>query len=40
MHIFNSSLLAAIFPDNFKITRLPPIFKAGDDKKLENYSPI
>ena len=36
MHIFNSSLAAAIFPDDFKITRLPPIFIAGDDKKLEN----
>ena len=40
MHIFNSSLVTVIFPNDLKIARVTTVFKAGNYKELENYGPI
>ena len=39
-HIFNQSLLTGKFPDNFKIAKVIPIFKSGDQHDPNNYRPI
>jgi arsenate reductase-like glutaredoxin family protein len=36
-HINNQSLLDSIFPDELKIAKVVPIFKAGDAKQVSNY---
>ena len=38
--LFNASIKAKIFPDDFKIARVTPIFKNGDTDNLGNYRPI
>ena len=40
VHIFNNSLKFGIFPDRLKIALIVPVFKKGDDSKVENYRPI
>ena len=40
MSIFNLSLAKGIFPDDLKIARVTPVFKAGNDNKVGNYRPI
>ena len=40
MHIFNSSLVTGIFPNDSKIARVTAVFKTGDYKELGNYGPI
>ena len=40
MHIFKLSLEKGIFPDDLKIARVTPIFKAGDESEMGNYRPI
>ena len=40
MHIFNLSHEKGIFPDDLKIARVTPIFKAGDESEMGNYRPI
>ena len=40
LHIFNLSSSSGIFPDNLKIGKVTPIYKAGDSSDLGNYRPI
>ena len=40
MYIFNLSLAKGIFPDDLKIARVTPAFKAGNENKVGNYRPI
>ena len=40
MYIFNLSLTKGIFPDELKIARVTPVFKAGNENKVGNYLPI
>ena len=39
-YICNESFLEGCFPDSMKISRIVPIFKAGDKNSLDNYRPI
>ena len=38
--IFNQCIQTNIFPDNFKVGRVTPIFKSSDKGDLNNYRPI
>ena len=38
--IINKSFIAGIFPDELKLARVVPIFKAGDSALINNYRPI
>ena len=40
MCIFNLSLEQAIFPDDLKIARVTPVFKAGNENEVGNYRSI
>ena len=40
MAIFNLSLQKGCFPEEFKIARVTPIFKADDVNELEDYRPV
>lgn len=40
VYTYNLSIQQSIFPENFKIAMIKPIFKAGDRKNLNNYRPI
>ena len=39
-HIFNLSIMHGIVPDQIKIARVVPIFKAGDKAIFSNYRPV
>ena len=39
-HLINSSIKEGIFPDELKIAKVVPIFKAADKHCIENYRPI
>ena len=39
-YICNKSFIEGCFPDSMKISRIVPIFKAGDKNELDNYRPI
>ena len=39
-HLINSSIKEVIFPDELKIAKVVPIFKAADKHCIENYRPI
>ena len=39
-HIFNQSFLLGVVPDQIKIAKIVPVFKAGNKNILNNYSPI
>ena len=39
-HLINCSLQSGIFPDELKLARVVPIFKAGDPAQVSNYRPI
>ena len=39
-YICNKSFLEGCFPDSMKISRIVPIFKAGDKNSFDNYRPI
>ena len=40
IYIYNCSISTAIFPDNWKMARMSPIFKAGTKEDCDNYRPI
>ena len=40
VYIFNNSLRFGIFPDKLKLALIVPVFKKGDETKLDNYRPI
>ena len=40
MNIFNVSLQRAIFPDDWKLAKVTPIFKEGSEADCGNYRPI
>ena len=39
-YIYNKSFPEGCFPDSMKISRIVPIFKAGDKNSLDDYRPI
>lgn len=39
-YICNASFKAGIFPEQMKIAKVLPLFKAGDKKELSNYRPV
>ena len=39
-YLFNLSFEKSIFPDDLKIAKVTPIFKAGNNTELSNYRPI
>ena len=39
-HIFNNSFVTSVVPDQFKISKVIPIFKGGDTRLADNYRPI
>ena len=39
-YIYNCSISTAIFPDDWKMARVPPIFRAGNKEDCDNYRPI
>ena len=40
MGIVNQSLLTGIFPSDWKLAKVSPIFKNGSKSNLNNYRPI
>ena len=38
--VFNASLASSVFPQDWKIARVSPIYKAGDKRDRDNYRPI
>ena len=40
IHVFNSSMLNGIVPENMKIAKVVPVFKKGDPQSFSNYRPI
>ena len=38
--IFNLSLATGVFPDSWKIARVAPVFKSGEQDDSSNYRPI
>jgi len=40
VHLLNLSLNHGYFPDELKLARVSPIFKAGDPMEIKNYRPI
>ena len=39
-YIFNLSIEKGIFPDQYKIAKVTPLFKKGDNVLMDNYRPI
>ena len=39
-HIINVSITKGYFPEEFKLAKVLPIFKSGDDQNIQNYRPI
>ena len=37
---FNILMLKGEFPDIFKVGKISPIYKKGDEEKFENYRPV
>jgi hypothetical protein len=40
MHLNNAAMLEGIFPENLKVAKVIPVFKAGDSHSVTNYRPI
>ena len=40
VHMFNSSLSTAVFPDSWKTAKVIPLFKGGDREDVSNYRPV
>jgi hypothetical protein len=39
-HIFNLIIQQAVFPEEWKISKVVPIFKSGDRSCIENFRPV
>jgi retron-type reverse transcriptase len=39
-HIYNASLNAGVFPDEWQIAKVKPLYKKGDRYDIQNYRPI
>ena len=39
-YFFNPSIVKVIFPDDLKIAKVTPIYKAGNSSNISNYRPI
>ena len=39
-HIINRSFLSGVFPSEFKLAKVIPIFKSGDNQVFSNYRPV
>ena len=39
-YLFNSSLRTGIFPDDWKLAKVTPIYKSGEKSDRSNYRPI
>jgi len=39
-YIFSKCIENSVFPDNLKVAKVTPIFKAGDSTKVGNYRPV
>ena len=39
-HIINLSITDRYFPEEFKLSKVLPIFKSGDEQNIQNYRPI
>ena len=39
-YLFNLSIVKRIFPDDLKIAKVIPIYKADNSSNISNYSPI
>ena len=39
-HIINLSITKGYFPEEFKLAKVLPIFKSGDEQNIQNYRPI
>ena len=39
-HVCSKSFEYGVFPDNMKVTKVIPLFKAGDRSLFSNYRPI
>ena len=40
VYLFNSSLSKAIFPDEWKVAKVVPLYKGGDRENVSNYRPV
>ena len=40
IYLFQPAVQKEIFPDDLKIEKVSPIYKAGDNSDLSNYRPI
>ena len=40
MHLFNLAIVKIIFPDDLKIAKVTPIYKADNSSNISNYRPI
>jgi hypothetical protein len=38
--MYNCSLLSGIFPDDWKLAKISPIYKSGNKQECGNYRPI
>ena len=39
-YLFNLSIVKGIFPDDLKIAKVTPIYKANNSSNISNYRPI
>ena len=39
-YIYNVSLNSGVFPDEWKVARVRPLYKKGDKYDIQNYKPI
>ena len=39
-YLFNLSLKTQTFPNDWKLAKISPLLKSGDDSRIENYRPV
>ena len=40
IHIYNVSLQSGVFPDEWKLAKVKPLYEKGDMYDIQNYRPI